>query len=85
MKIAILAAGENRRYFPLIFNKPKCLYHLNGSVKLGQVIDNAKQIVSEKDIIVVAGSYICHQQAPHGNGRRGSDHVGYFHGMPAQV
>ena len=55
MKIAILAAGENRRYFPLIFNKPKCLYHLNGSVKLGQVIDNAKQIVSEKDIIVVAG------------------------------
>lgn len=55
MKIAILAAGENRRYFPLIFNKPKCLYHLNGSIKLGQVIDNAKQIVPENDIIVVGG------------------------------
>lgn len=55
MKIAILAAGENRRYFPIFFNKPKCLYHLNGGVKLGQVIDNAKQIVSEKDIIVVGG------------------------------
>lgn len=55
MKFVILAAGENRRYFPIFFNKPKCLYHLNGSIKLGQVIENAKQIVPEKDIIVVGG------------------------------
>lgn len=55
MKVAILAAGDNRKYFPLFINKPKCLYHQNGEVQLERVINDAKAIVDEKDIIVVGG------------------------------
>lgn len=55
MKVAILAAGDNRKYFPLVFNKPKCLYHQNGTVQLERVIADAKTIVDEKDIVVVGG------------------------------
>lgn len=54
MKIAILAAGTSL-YFPLFIDKPKCLYSLNGKIQLQRVIEDAKQIVEEKDIIVVAG------------------------------
>lgn len=54
MKVAILAAGGSK-YFPLFIDKPKCLYHLDGKVQLGRVIDVAKENVSEKDIIVVGG------------------------------
>lgn len=54
MKIAILAAGSSK-YFPLLIDKPKCLYHLNGMIQLQRVIEDAKQFVDEKDIIVVAG------------------------------
>ena len=60
MKIAILVAGYSK-YFPLFIDKPKCLYHLNGQIQLQRVIEDAKQFVSEKDIIIVAGykhSYI---------------------------
>lgn len=55
MKVAILAAGDNRKYFPLFFNKPKCLYHQNGVVQIERVINDVKTIVSEKDIIIVGG------------------------------
>lgn len=55
MKIAILVAGDSSKYFPLFFDKPKCLYHLNGTIQLEKVILDAKKIVSEEDIIVVAG------------------------------
>lgn len=54
MKIAILAAGTSK-YFPLFFDKPKCLYHLDGIIQLQRVIEVAKQFVDEKDIIVVGG------------------------------
>ncbi|WP_044935236.1 NTP transferase domain-containing protein [Pseudobutyrivibrio sp. LB2011] len=54
MKIAILAAGTSK-YFPLFIDKPKCLYHLNGMIQLERVIEDAKTIVDEKDIIIVAG------------------------------
>jgi hypothetical protein len=54
MKIAILAAGKSN-YFPLFIDKPKCMYHLNGKIQLERVIEDAKTIVDEKDIIVVAG------------------------------
>ena len=54
MKIAILAAGTSK-YFPLFFDKPKCLYHLEGEIQLQHVIEDAKQFVEEKDIIVVGG------------------------------
>lgn len=54
MKIAILAAGTSN-YFPLFIDKPKCLYHLNGMIQLQRIIEDAKQFVDEKDIIVVAG------------------------------
>ena len=54
MKIAILAAGYSK-YFPIFIAKPKCLYHLNGEIQLKRVIENAKKIVDEKDIIVVGG------------------------------
>lgn len=54
MKIAILAAGTSK-YFPIFIDKPKCLYHLNGEVQLKRVIEDAKQFVEEKDIIVVGG------------------------------
>lgn len=54
MKIAILVAGYSK-YFPIFIDKPKCLYHLNGQIQLEKVIEDAKQFVSEKDIIVVAG------------------------------
>ena len=54
MKIAILAAGSSK-YFPLLIDKPKCLYHLDGMVQLQRVIEDAKQFVNEIDIIIVAG------------------------------
>ena len=54
MKIAILAAGTSK-YFPLFFDKPKCLYHLDGMVQLQYVIEDARQFVKDEDIIVVAG------------------------------
>lgn len=54
MKIAILVAGSSD-YFPLFVDKPKSLYHLNGKIQLQRVIEDAKQFVSEKNIIVVAG------------------------------
>lgn len=54
MKIAILAAGTSK-YFPLFIDKPKCLYHLNGVIQLQRVIEDARQFVADKDIIVVAG------------------------------
>ena len=52
MKIAILAAGTSK-YFPIFIDKPKCLYHLNGEIQLKRVIEDAKQFVKDKDIIVV--------------------------------
>lgn len=55
MKIAILAAGDSSRYFPIFIDKPKCLYHLNGKIQLERVIEDVKCFVPEKDIIVVAG------------------------------
>lgn len=55
MKIAILAAGDSSRNFPLLFDKPKCLYHYNGKVQLTRPIELAKQFCDEKDICVVAG------------------------------
>lgn len=54
MKVAIMAAGTSE-YFPFIFDKPKCLYHVNGTIQLENVIDMAVKIVPEEDIIVVAG------------------------------
>lgn len=54
MKIAILAAGTSK-YFPILIDKPKCLYHLNGEIQLKRVIEDAKQFVADKDIIVVGG------------------------------
>lgn len=54
MKIAIMAAGKSE-YFPILIDKPKCLYHLNGQIQLDRVIKDALQIVKEEDIIVVAG------------------------------
>lgn len=54
MKIAILVAGKSN-YFPLFIDKPKSLYHLNGKVQLERVIESAKKIVNERDIIIVAG------------------------------
>ncbi len=54
MKIAILAAGDSK-YFPLFIDKPKCLYHLGGRVQLSRVIEVAKKMVKEEDIIVVGG------------------------------
>ena len=54
MKIAILVAGYSK-YFPIFIDKPKCLYHLNGQIQLKKVIEDAKQFVPEKDIIVVSG------------------------------
>lgn len=54
MKIAILAAGSSL-YFPLFFDKPKCLYHFGGRVQLSRVIDVARKFVDEKDIIVLGG------------------------------
>lgn len=54
MKIAILAAGKSG-LFPLFIDRPKCLYHLNGMIQLERVIEDAKQFVEEKDIIVVGG------------------------------
>lgn len=53
MKIVILAAGTSA--FPPLIDKPKSLYHYNGQVQLGRVINDAKTIVDEKDIIVVGG------------------------------
>lgn len=55
MKVAVLAAGDNRKYFPLFFNKPKCLYHQLGKVQIERVIDDVKKVVPEKDIIIVGG------------------------------
>lgn len=55
MKVAILSAGDNRKYFPFIFNKPKCLYHQNGIVQLERVIQDVLNVVNEEDIIVVGG------------------------------
>jgi len=54
MKIAILAAGTSK-YFPIFIDKPKCLYHLNGEIQLKRVIEDARQFVTDKDIIVVGG------------------------------
>ena len=54
MKIAILAAGMSY-FFPLFIDKPKCLYHLNGKIQLQRVIEDAKEFVDAKDIIVVGG------------------------------
>jgi len=54
MKIAILAAGDSK-YFPVIIDKPKSLYHLNGEIQLRRVIETAKKFVVEEDIIIVAG------------------------------
>lgn len=54
MKIAILAAGSSL-YFPFPFDKPKSLYHVNGEIQLEKVIESAKKIVDESNIIVVAG------------------------------
>lgn len=54
MKIAILVAGGSR-YFPLFIDKPKSLYHLNGQIQLQKFIEDVKQFVDEKDIIIVAG------------------------------
>lgn len=54
MKIAILAAGTSK-YFPVFIDKPKCLYHLNNKIQLERVIEDAKTLVEEKDIIVVGG------------------------------
>lgn len=61
MKIAILAAGTSK-YFPLFIDKPKCLYHLDGMIQLQRVIEDAKQFVDEKDIIVVGGYKYHHIQ-----------------------
>ena len=54
LKIAILAASSSK-YFPLFFNKPKCLYHLNGMIQLQRVIEDAKLFADEKDIFIVGG------------------------------
>lgn len=54
MKIAILAAGTSK-YFPLFIDKPKCLYHLDGMIQLQRVIEDVKQFVEERDIIIVGG------------------------------
>lgn len=54
MKLVICAAGASS-YFPRPFDKPKCLYHYHGMVQLQRVIEDAKCIVEEKDIIVIAG------------------------------
>ena len=54
MKIAILAAGKSE-YFPVLIDKPKCLYHLNGEIQLQRVIETCAKIVGEENLIVVAG------------------------------
>lgn len=54
MKIAILVAGTSK-YFPLFIDKPKCLYHLDGMIQLQRVIEDARTVVEDKDIIVVGG------------------------------
>lgn len=54
MKIAILAAGVPKG-FPVLFFRPKCLYHFGGEVQLERVIQVANKFVDEKDIIVVGG------------------------------
>lgn len=54
MKIAILAAGVPKG-FPVLFRKPKCLYHFGGQVQLERVISVALKFVDEKDIIIVTG------------------------------
>ncbi len=54
MKVAILAAGFTK-YFPLLMDKPKCMYHLDGKMLLEEVIQSALDIVPVRDIIVVTG------------------------------
>ena len=54
MKIAILAAGKSD-YFPVLIDKPKCLYHLNKKIQLERVIETCSEIVGEKNLIIVAG------------------------------
>ena len=55
MKIIILAAGDSSRNFPLLFDKPKCLYHYLGSVQIDRPINLARQFCEDKDIYIVAG------------------------------
>ena len=54
MKIAILAAGVPKG-FPVLFRKPKCLYHFGGEIQLERVIKVALKFVDEQDIIIVGG------------------------------
>jgi len=55
MKIAILAAGDSSRNFPIFIDKPKCLYSYKGTVQLDKPIYVARQIVNDANICVIAG------------------------------
>lgn len=54
MKFVILAAGTSK-YFPLFFNKPKCLYHFDKEIQIERLIKSIKCFVPENDIIVLGG------------------------------
>lgn len=54
MKIAIMAAG-NSEYFPLFFDKPKSLYHVDGKTQLSKVIEMSRKITTDDNIFVVSG------------------------------
>lgn len=55
MKVAILVAGANQGYFPFFIDKPKCLYSVDGEIQLEKILKKVRNVVKEKDIIIVAG------------------------------